>query len=142
MFGYQKRNVADQRRDPQSLLNWTERMIRMRKECPEISWGDFVVLRTNVPSVLALRYDWRDTSLVTLHNFSHSRQTVTVNVGSPGGDLLVEVFDGRHSDARKDRAHHLVLGPHAWRWYRVGGSDNALKRSNLDLTNPLDGAAT
>ena len=41
VYGYQRVNVADQRRDPHSLLNWTERMIRMRKECPEISWGDF-----------------------------------------------------------------------------------------------------
>jgi maltose alpha-D-glucosyltransferase / alpha-amylase len=33
VYGYQEVNVADQRRDPQSLLNWTERMIRMRREC-------------------------------------------------------------------------------------------------------------
>jgi maltose alpha-D-glucosyltransferase/alpha-amylase len=37
VYGYAKVNVADQRRDPHSLLNWTERMIRMRRECPEIS---------------------------------------------------------------------------------------------------------
>jgi maltose alpha-D-glucosyltransferase/alpha-amylase len=76
IYGYRKVNVADQRRDPQSLLNWTERMIRARKECPEISWGNFVILRTNVPEVLAIRYDWRNTSLVTLHNFSGAKQTV------------------------------------------------------------------
>jgi hypothetical protein len=28
--------VADQRRDPDSLLNWTERRIRARKELSEI----------------------------------------------------------------------------------------------------------
>ena len=70
VYGYKRVNVAEQRRDPESMLNWTERMIRARKECPEISWGSFVVLRTNVPEVLAMRYDWRDTSLVTVHNFS------------------------------------------------------------------------
>ncbi len=69
-FGYQSVNVAAQRRDSASLLNWTERIIRARKECPEIGWGEFTVLRTNVTEVLAIRYDWRDTSLVTLHNFS------------------------------------------------------------------------
>src|SRR5205085_821191 len=69
VFGYQKVNVAALRREPDSLLNWTERMISMRKECPEISWGTFTVLRTN-DSVLALRYDWRQTSIVTLHNFA------------------------------------------------------------------------
>jgi maltose alpha-D-glucosyltransferase/alpha-amylase len=36
-FGYRRVNVSEQRRDPQSLLNWTERRIRMRKECPELS---------------------------------------------------------------------------------------------------------
>src|SRR6185295_8916207 len=30
-----------QRRDPQSLLNWMERIIRMRKEHPAIGWGDW-----------------------------------------------------------------------------------------------------
>jgi hypothetical protein len=28
VYGYRRVNVADQRRDPNSLLNWTERMIR------------------------------------------------------------------------------------------------------------------
>ena len=36
-------NAAMQRRHPESLLNWTERIIRMRKEVPEIGWGDFSV---------------------------------------------------------------------------------------------------
>jgi maltose alpha-D-glucosyltransferase/alpha-amylase len=133
VYGYQKVNVADQRRDPDSLLNWTERMIRMRKECPEISWGDFAVLRTNVPQVLALRYDWRNTSLVTLHNFSDTRKTVQLKVGCERDRLLVEVFDGRHSRAHNDGAHHIALEGHAWRWYRVGGADNTLDRSDLDL---------
>ena len=43
IYGFQSVNVADQRRDPGSLLNWTERIIRARKECPEISWGDWQV---------------------------------------------------------------------------------------------------
>jgi maltose alpha-D-glucosyltransferase/alpha-amylase len=136
VYGYKKVNVADQRRDPQSLLNWTERMIRARKECPEISWGQFVVLRTNVPEVLAMRYDWRDTSLVTLHNFSSSKRSVDMKVGCARDGFLSEVFDGRHSKAHNDGTHHIEMDGYAWRWFRVGGPDNALDRSDLDLTNP------
>jgi maltose alpha-D-glucosyltransferase/alpha-amylase len=136
VYGYRKVNVADQRRDPQSLLNWTERMLRVRKECPEISWGNFAVLRTNVPEVLAIRYDWRNTSLLTLHNFGSARQTVKVKVDSRNDGLLVEVFDGHHSKAQNDGLHRVAMDPHAWRWYRVGAPDNALERSDLDLTNP------
>jgi maltose alpha-D-glucosyltransferase/alpha-amylase len=136
-YGYRKVNVAQQRRDPQSLLNWTERIIRARKECPEISWGDFVVLRTNVPEVLAIRYDWRNTSLVTVHNFGSARQKVRARIGRPRDEMLVEVFDDRHSKAQNDGTHYIDMEGYAWRWYRVGNTDNALNRSDLDLTNPM-----
>jgi maltose alpha-D-glucosyltransferase / alpha-amylase len=45
-YGYRHVNAAVQRRDPNSMLNWTERTIRMRKEVPEIGWGDFTAIRT------------------------------------------------------------------------------------------------
>jgi maltose alpha-D-glucosyltransferase/alpha-amylase len=132
-YGYERVNVTDQRRDTESLLNWTERIIRMRKECPEISWGNFAVLRTSVPEALALRYDWRNTSLITLHNFSDRRQRVRLTPGCASGNLLVDVFDGRHGTAQNDGTHRITLGPYEWRWFRVGASDNVLNRSDLDL---------
>jgi maltose alpha-D-glucosyltransferase/alpha-amylase len=131
-YGYEGVNVADQRRDPESLVNWTERMIRARKECPEISWGQFSIVRTNVGEVLAIRYDWRETSLLTLHNFSNRRQTVKLKIGSARDDVLVEVFDGHHSRRLNDGTHRVKLGEYAWRWYRVGGADNALHLSDLN----------
>lgn len=53
---------------PESLMNWMERMIRMRKEVPEIGWGEFTVLPVDSPETLALRYDWRNNSVVVVHN--------------------------------------------------------------------------
>jgi maltose alpha-D-glucosyltransferase/alpha-amylase len=133
-FGFQRVNVADQRRDPNSLLNWTERIIRARKECPEISWGSYTVLRTNAPEVLALRYDWRDTSLLTLHNFSGQQQKVVIKVGRQDDGMLAEIFGGAHSRAHSDGAHRIQLDPYAWRWYRVGSVDTTLDRRDLSLT--------
>ncbi len=54
-YSFEHVNVAAQRRDPNSLLNWMERIVRMRKEVPEIGWGDFAVVRTNNPTVLAMQ---------------------------------------------------------------------------------------
>jgi maltose alpha-D-glucosyltransferase / alpha-amylase len=139
VYGYQVRNVAAQRRDKDSMLNWTERIIRMRKECPEISWGNFEVLRTNVPEVLALRYDWRDTSLITLHNFSTAKQRVKLKPGCARGDVLVELFDGHHSRTHNDGMHRITLPGYGWRWFRVGAADNVLDRSDLDLVERPDG---
>ena len=137
VYGYAQVNVNEQRRDPASLLNWTERVIRTRKQCPEISWGDFVALRTNAPPVLALRYDWRHTSLMTLHNFSDQRQQVRVIPGCANDGVLVDVFNGHHSKAHNDGAHRLNLGPYEWRWLRVGSADNVLNRSDLDLATSV-----
>ena len=95
--------------------------------------GNFTVLRPNVPEVLALRYDWRGTSLVTLHNFSDKKQKVALKVGVPRDRILVEVFDGRHSRRLPDGFHRIDIEEHAWRWFRVGAADNALDRSDLEL---------
>jgi maltose alpha-D-glucosyltransferase / alpha-amylase len=129
-YGYRTVNAADQRRDPGSLLNWMERRIRMRKECREIAWGDFTVLRVDAREVLAMRYDFSGTSMLTLHNFSGRRQTVAVDLKGRGGDLLVDVFEDHHSRA-ENGTHTLMLEPYGSRWYRVGAVDNTLRRGAL-----------
>jgi maltose alpha-D-glucosyltransferase/alpha-amylase len=133
VFGYKQVNLADQRGDRDSLVNWTGRMLRMRKECPEISWGDYAILRTSAADVLALRYDWRRSSLVTLHNFSDRTRRVTFKVGCPNDEILVSLIDGTMTRATNDGTHQVTLKPYGWRWLRVGALDNALTRSTLTI---------
>jgi maltose alpha-D-glucosyltransferase/alpha-amylase len=133
VYGYRRVNLADQRCDPDSLVNWTGRMLRTRRECPEISWGDYTIVRTSAADVLALRFDWRGSSLVTLHNFSGGTRRVRFNVGCQNDRLLVSLFDAASSTAAADGAHHVTLKPYAWRWLRVGAIDNVLERSTLTL---------
>jgi maltose alpha-D-glucosyltransferase/alpha-amylase len=132
-YGYERVNVASQRRDPNSLLNWTERMLRMRKEVPEISWGDFAILPASREDVLALRYDWRNNSVVCLHNFSPAACTVKFRVGSGAGEnaMLVNLLSDDHSQGNSKGHHTVVLEPYGYRWYRAGGLDYLLKRSEV-----------
>lgn len=132
-YGYMRVNVANQRRDPDSLLNWIERMIRARKECPEIGWGQFEILPAGPADVLVLQYTWRSTSLVTVHNFSNEPRTATVQVDSPGGELLVDVFQQRESQSARSGEHVLPLSPYEWRWFRVASADNALRRAPREM---------
>src|SRR5436190_10140684 len=67
-YGYEHVNAAKQRRDPNSMLNWTERIVRMRKEVPEIGWGDFQLIPVRDACVLVMRYDWRNNSVLFVHN--------------------------------------------------------------------------
>ncbi|HZU38331.1 MAG TPA: alpha-amylase family protein [Gemmataceae bacterium] len=130
-YGYKQVNVADQRRDPHSFLNWTERMIRHRRECPEISWGKFTILPAGVPGVLVLRYDWRNTALLTVHNFAGRRRKVRIDVDRPDGKSLIDVFGERHSQAGPSGVHEIDLEGYGYRWFRVGAADNALNRTAL-----------
>ena len=125
-FRFGRVNAADQRRDPKSLLNWTERIVRMRKECPEIGWGDFGVLEAQ-PEVLALRYDWRNNAMLVLHNVSGKPASVRLRARDVGDDRLVSLFTDDHSTAGEGR-HAIELEPYAYRWYRVGGLDYILRR--------------
>ena len=136
-YGYPHVNAAQQRRDPNSLLNWTERIVRMRKEVPEIGWGDFQLLPTGDPAVLAVRYDWRNNSVVFIHNLDNTPREITVDVGLPGEEsrLLVNLLSEDHSRA-PDSRHHLILEGSGYRWFRVGGLDYLLKRSDVETSAP------
>ena len=133
-YGYQHVNAAKQRRDPNSLLNWTERIIRMRKEIPEVGWGDFEVLSTRNPAVLAIRYDWRNNSVLFVHNLDAIPREVAFSTGLRGKEsrLLVNLLTDDHSRAREDGKHHLLLEAYGYRWYRVGGLDYLLKRAEIE----------
>jgi len=133
-YSYQHVNTAEQRRDPKSLLNWTERIVRMRKEIPEVGWGQFEVLPVRSPAVLAMRYDWRNNSVVFLHNLSDTPREVTFTTGVRGseGRVLVNLLSDDHSQAAEDGKHHLLLEAYGYRWYRVGGLDYLLRRSETE----------
>jgi maltose alpha-D-glucosyltransferase/alpha-amylase len=132
-YGFEHVNVAEQRRDPNSLLNWMERIIRMRKEVPEIGWGDFEVLRTGTCEVLAIRYDWRSNSVVVIHNLSAIPREVWLNVNLKGEDgvRLVNLLSTDHSVANESGKHCILIEPYGYRWYRAGGLSYLLKRTNV-----------
>jgi maltose alpha-D-glucosyltransferase / alpha-amylase len=130
-YGFEHLNAAEQRRHDGSLLNWTERIIRMRKEVPEIGWGDFEVLDTQDPAVLAMRYDWRNNSVVVIHNLDPRAREVRFKVGleGDGGKVLSNLLGDEHSWAAEDGMHSLVLEGYGYRWFRAGGLDYLLKRT-------------
>jgi maltose alpha-D-glucosyltransferase / alpha-amylase len=134
-YGFDHVNVAKQRRDPNSLLNWTERIVRMRKEVPEVGWGNFKVIPLRDPSVLIIRYDWRNNSVLFVHNLDEKPREISFSAGLPGdaGKLLVNLLAEDHSHADERGRHRLVLEPYGYRWYRVGGLDYLLKRSDIDV---------
>ncbi len=129
VYGFEHVNVAQQRRHDLSMLNWMERIIRARKEAPEIGWGDFEIVATRDPAVLALRYDWRGNSVLVVHNLDARPREVAFRSGRDGaGECLVNLLADEHSEAEDDGRHRIVLEGYGYRWFRVGGLDYILRR--------------
>ena len=137
-YGFEHVNAAIQRRDPNSLLNWTERIIRMRKEVPEVGWGDFAVIPTRNPAVLVMRYAWRNNWVLFVHNFDAKPHEISFSVGlnNEAERLLVNLLAEEHSYSDEHGKHRLVIEAYSYRWYRVGGLDYLLRRSEIDQVEP------
>jgi trehalose synthase len=120
-FGPLAVNVAAQRREPDSLLSWMERLIRRRRETPELGWGAWTVLETNVPGVLAHRCDWEGRSVVAAHNFGDQPCLVRVNLGDvPDDGRLDDLMDERGAIGEiNDGSLELKMDRYGFRWFRI-----------------------
>jgi trehalose synthase len=115
-FGYRELNVASQRRDPHSLLNWMERLIRRRRECPELGWGTWSLLDAGDDAVFAHRCDWEDSTIVAVHNLAARTASAHLVLGGEGE--LVDLFESRDHDLEAGEIT-LELAPYAACWFRV-----------------------
>jgi maltose alpha-D-glucosyltransferase / alpha-amylase len=117
-YRYERVNVAAQRLDFGSLLNWTEHAIRTRKECPEFGWGKMQFLKTDRPSVLAHACTWSGRTVIAVHNFSRASTTVKVQWPKGTGRLLHIFGRGTH-DPLPEGSNVVDLDGYDYRWMRV-----------------------
>jgi maltose alpha-D-glucosyltransferase / alpha-amylase len=128
-FGYRHVNVEDQKRDPDSLLRWTGRMIRLRKETPEIGWGSWRTLDSGSPHVLALAYEWRGNTVLTVHNFADSPREVRLRWRGDADSRLLDLIGYEHAPRRGGR-YVVTLQAHGYRWFRPAGRDPLLQSAD------------
>lgn len=120
-YGFPNVNVEQQRHDPQSLLNWLERMLRRRKECPAFGLGDCTFIDTGHKEVLAHRCVLGTMAAIAVHNFSARRIALRLPVLAKGveGACLHDVLVGRRDVLRRDGSYDIELPPYGYRWFSV-----------------------
>jgi maltose alpha-D-glucosyltransferase / alpha-amylase len=129
VWSYEHINVAEQRRVPDSFLNWIARMIRLRKECPEIGWGEFSIIDAGAPSVLAMCYRWRGNAVLVLHNFGETPHEAVLELDDDDSDRLSDLLRDEVVDADEEGVLRVPLDALGYRWFRVGGLDYAIRRT-------------
>ena len=113
-------NVAAQRRDPGSLLNWFERLIRRRRETPELGLGTWSVIANDQPAVLAHRSDWDGSTVVAVHNFGADPCRFDLPLDdledAVGAD---DLLDGSPEHSLDGPRLALTLERYGYRWLRI-----------------------
>lgn len=123
-------NVEAQRRDRDSLLLWITNMIRLRKECPEIGWGDWEVLKVDTPSILAFHYTWQGNNLVTIHNFDEKPHQIEFKLKNDKKEgRLINLLIDEGCEADKKGIYKMAIEAFGYRWYRVGDMKYIMHRT-------------
>ena len=86
-----------------------------------------------MPEVLAIRYEWRDNAVLIMHNLNPEPREVCLkmNPETESERDLINLLSENHSRADAKGMHRILLEPYGYRWYRVGGLDYLLKRSEV-----------
>ena len=94
-------------------------MIRLRKECPEIGWGDCSILPTRTSSTFAIAHHWRGNMLVCVNNFSDQLHAVKLRLGDESRQPLINLIDDSSIAPDRHHAYELTVEPYGHRWYRL-----------------------
>ena len=81
--------------------------------------------------MLALRYDWRNNSVLFVHNLSPIPTEVKFSAGTKVDGRLINLLSDDHSTPDASGKHCMLLEPYGYRWFRVGGLDYLLKRTDI-----------
>jgi maltose alpha-D-glucosyltransferase / alpha-amylase len=120
-FGYEKVNVAAQQKDSKSLLNFIERCIRARKQCPEFGWGTWSSVDTADPAVFAHSITWRGKTILAVHNLGEQPAELEVDVSDQTAERASDILGAQQDVPIKRGKINLELGPYDHRWFRLCG---------------------
>ena len=115
-YSYKRVNVAQEQRDPAALINWMERVVRIRRQCPEFGYGTLHVLETDEPCVFAHCCEWGDRTVIAVHNLADHDCTVTLK--SADYKHLFDLFGDRPYESLNGDPV-IQLSPYGYRWFRV-----------------------
>jgi maltose alpha-D-glucosyltransferase/alpha-amylase len=114
-------NVQAQRRNPNSLLNYLERMIRTRKEYPEFSTGVYRVAETSEPTKIFAHscQDENGNAVIAVHNLTETPTKVVIKLWEKTFDHFIHLFDERPNEKIKNAEVSLELPGFGFSWLRL-----------------------
>ncbi len=118
-YHYEAINVESQEDNPASLLNWTKRMIALRKQYKAFGRGTLEFLAPSNQHVLAFFRRYRDETILVVANLSRFAQAVELDLHKYQSYTPVEML-GRTEFPPVGEGYYLItLGPNSFFWFTL-----------------------
>ncbi|MFP5362283.1 MAG: alpha-amylase family protein [Thermoleophilia bacterium] len=124
-YGFEQINVADQERDPDSLLNLVRALAWARRRLRAIGSRRWDIVDVGDPGVLALRYPGDEDTVLTLHNLSGSEASVELSRALQGSGPPIDVVGDHNYEPLADASEACVLPASGYRWLRSSTEQGA-----------------
>ena len=119
VYGYQAVNVESQRRQENSLLSWTKRIIQVRRSTRVFGRGSIEFLRPANHRVLAYVRSLDSEKVLVVNNLSGTAQAVELDLHAFAGAIPIEMFGRSLFPRIRERPYVMTLGPYDFFWFRL-----------------------
>src|ERR1700704_4924721 len=119
VYGYESVNVEAQLRDPSSLLQWTRRLLAVRKTSQAFGRGARRFLRPGNRKILAYLREFGDDTILCVANLSRSAQPVELNLSSFKGRVPVEMLGRTAFPPIGELPYLLTMSAYGFYWFRL-----------------------
>ncbi|WP_209318277.1 maltose alpha-D-glucosyltransferase [Falsiroseomonas selenitidurans] len=117
MYGFQTVNVETQSRDSHSLLNWTRRILAVRRRSRAFGRGTMRLLYPGNRKVLAYLREHEHDVVLCVFNLSRAAQAVELDLSGLAGRVPVEMLGGTPFPPVTGTPYRLTLPPYGFLWF-------------------------
>ncbi len=118
-YHYEAVNVESQQTNPNSLLNWTKRLIALRKRYKAFGRGTLEFLYPANQRILAYTRKYQDETILVVANLSRFSQPAQLDLSRYMGWTPVEMFGRTDFPAVGEGQYSLTLGPNSFYWFAL-----------------------
>jgi maltose alpha-D-glucosyltransferase/alpha-amylase len=119
VYGYEAVNVEAQTRDPSSLLNWTRRLLAVRKSAKAFGRGRLTFLKPGNRKILAYLREHGEEAILCVANVGRSAQPVELDLARFRGRVPVELMGRTAFPPIGELPYLLTLPAHGFYWFRL-----------------------
>ncbi|WP_325917967.1 maltose alpha-D-glucosyltransferase [Pseudomonas frederiksbergensis] len=128
LYGYLSVNVETQSGDPHSLLNWTRRMLAVRKQSKAFGRGTLKMLSPSNRRILAYTREYtgpdgKHEIILCVANVSRSAQAAELDLSAYAGMVPVEMLGGNAFPPIGQLNFLLTLAPYGFYWFALAAEN-------------------